>query len=363
MLSNSVQELARRFSPALGWQKIQHAIFDISSCNAFYHIVTLIQSSGFGKTKACFDLMRNNRAVYFPCSKHSRATNQPGVFRSIVEYFKKACKQEKGDLFAERLIAALQLTASSYATVDDLYEAQVSHSQEFCESLLSHVIHTLTTPTQRTVRLAENLSESHETNRFETEPASTSKRFKKCYSDANLIIIFDDLQELVDTGESYEPHSHPVRCLSRAINKLKTVFGVYASTTSQLPSLMPGHYGSGWADRRTFYEPICQIFLCDQFAGVEKDHPFFFGRPMWYTTWRNYSENLPLNKMIIPGDQPNTFEHLVAHASDKLLAYVRRSNIDKRLVIFAVRFCLGVSHVVSNDLISRHLATLGKIEW
>lgn len=329
----------------MGWQLIDEVLEQIThDTDSYYRIIPIAQSTGFGKTRSCFDLMKVRRVVYFPCSCNTPGSTIPNIFNVMIDLLQKACAESAsaGNKFAATIVEAIYLAAENFNCAKSLMNAQLNEST-FCSSLLQ-ALDEVVIPSKKVHFEVDEETESR---------AAVSRRKNPCRaSDKNLIIFFDDVSVL--SQNSSQKVISPIRCLTRAINARSSdngvVFAIYASTTSNLNHISPGQACSRTVGKRDVL-PLFEFFLMDQFSGKEDSHPYFYGRPLWFPKWKEFQGS--------KGSNDEADQALVDYAAAQLLNFTTSSLRNQLpLATFAVRFALNVTQSVAEDLVAHHLATL-----
>ena len=58
--------------------------YDNSDGHTYYHNFSIVQSTGYGKTKTCFELSKHLRCVYLQCANKSDNKDIPNIVETMV---------------------------------------------------------------------------------------------------------------------------------------------------------------------------------------------------------------------------------------------------------------------------------------
>ena len=287
--------------------------------------LSIIQSSGFGKSKACVDLSRKQRTVYFPCGT-SGDVQLPAIVLDIVSILVGAGPLSRMKI-ARKVIISIVKAAELYTTAKSLHEAQFSSSCTYFSKLeeIWHSVSKEVTPEKIKVRFAD-------------DPDLYTQIIREEVTDRDLIIVFDEAVFLSPIEAPTELLG-PLRCLIRLINATKLI-GVFLSTSSTCAHVHPGHLGSRQASLAD-YPPIINICFVDLYKG----HRFFLGRPLWYQKYKDFG---------------SSFCYLVSFVRGLLLQPHSKSR-NSDLVHCALFFCRFLNGAILADVdyfVGHHLATL-----
>jgi hypothetical protein len=147
----------RSYGELCGWKMLLAGIKDIESdLGRYLRILPVIQSTGYGKTKACFDLMKHRRVVFFPCKETTNATSQPHVCKLIVDMLKHKQRTQFGSYF-QKVVEVIVKTANSYSDAISLREAQLNG--RFYDELENKLIEKVSLLKKTKVAFADQIAE------------------------------------------------------------------------------------------------------------------------------------------------------------------------------------------------------------
>ena len=249
--------------------------------NKYYKILTIVQSTGYGKTKSCFELSKSIRCVYLQCLNKSNNRNVPGVIDLMIKQLK-----EKPLSTPEKIIYCLSYCASEYEDAQSLHKAHF-FTNNFYDKL-SELWESVKSCSPKSVRFKEEPSHTDSTSSsLKLEPSDTrswSYEINNIFNERpNLVIIFDEASELLNTETDMSILNSPIRTLYRQINNGPGgLIGLFLSTSSHVRHFSPNHIGSGIITPQLLDVPaIIEICFFDIFRALEKcgTPPKGFGEP------------------------------------------------------------------------------------
>eukprot|EP01031_Cornospumella_fuschlensis_P034548 gene34548-41831_t len=357
----------------LAWQQVYDAVntlkIDATFHSVYYRVLSVIQSTGYGKTKACVDLARTQRCIYINCSQELCNTvyRPPSIVMEMLNNWKENGKNDRRMRlkWAGQIIACL-VDAADGMSAEQLFQAQfVEDTEGFYRKLkdkwarMTGLGNKGTPPKVKvTFRLDEEQmgkATADDTGGSEASPQCT-------VDDGDLVLIFDEVIELLHWEDEVTPTSGNskaantfLRVLSRCINQTKLV-GIYLGTSSKVGQLHPGHVCSRPGDWRLDYPPVINISFTDVFPDSEEeglDHPFLLGRPLWRSLFVRNGKNLSI---VLDKATKALFNATRVRGGE--VDEARRCLKDNMLAILCMRFGYKVNEKMSDQLMAHHLATL-----
>lgn len=329
-------------------KKLDELITNLDDCNSvgnFASFLTIVQSSGYGKTRTVLDVARKRRVVYFLCDNISGGLERPPVVREFINSIYEGDSTKQSQARAEKLLDCVRKCAAKFRTPTELFDSQFDNNGDFKKgkesfySLLHNELEDATIPLSPQIPIQYNDAESHPTK---SPPEKTHQATYKTPSqnDDNkdpLIVVFDEAKKL--TRDDPDKHS-PYRCIRRAL-KGHNLVGVFMDTTGKLAEFMPEAASS---DRDVspvgkFLPPLFELNTFDLF----KDHLFFRGRPLWKMQWEYRCEK--------------NYNELIKFAGKKLL-FSERPDDNSLCSLFICRFGLQPEQEMAHSLVAKHMATL-----
>lgn len=263
--------------------------------------VALIQSSGYGKTKCCYEECLRERCIYIQLmDKDGQLTAVHRIIRTIVRALVNEVTLQTIEKLAAKFIYVLLQAAAhpDFDTLEKLNEAQFKTGTFFdkVEELWSTVVVPNSSPAlvrRRVVHFEadaiEVVAESAEVEAASAEP------LPRINPSGVKTIFLDEAVALLSQKEPSAPES-PIRCIQRQLKMLEgdddarpgtpRVLLVVLSTLSGLSTMQPGHQGSRHTSLSTY--PVVTFAYSDLFRNIPeiKSNPstwlWTLGRPLWY---------------------------------------------------------------------------------
>lgn len=259
------------------------------------HHICLFQSSGFGKTRACLELLKQRRGVYFMCRTGYHRGQWP-VCQFLKNFLSEINRNLKNkETIVVRFISrVMEVLACMPPECTPFLEAQQTLNSSFYERFLPQ---TSSTPTTE-----------RETQR--TDPFRERTHMP--------IIVFDDAH-VFDADTIFH-----LKCALDGVNAI----GIFVSTCSSIDLFLPPKT----SDRSTSYFPEMQpVFRFP--TDIYRQHLFYLGRPLWHDmrTHRNFNFSMLINFALL---------RLCPH-------------VDRPLSLFMCRFggLSPISHTVATTLV------------
>lgn len=365
----------------------------VESMDNFHRIHFLVQSSGYGKTRAILELQHQHLQplIYLSCMPSDPLANS--IFTSMIEFMMSppSIDSEKGktpayirNKIANKIVCAIQKCADKYVNIESLIKSQDSGG-DFFQNLKTEwtkVTSDKGTPeyVRKLVRFQDRDNESNkriennenaENNECNEKSSSLSEESVVIESDNSiwkdkLVIAFDEI-DVIDSNNDVSSSSC-IRCLQRAINSSHS-FGIFLSTCSNINKVMPGHGGSRPISIKQDIEPFYRIVFTDLYdynIFVLGLFVFFYtetflfikflylivGRPLWHSMYK-FSDT----------DIANDYTKLMFYAKKLLLSQTtnyssKTENYYDLMAIFCSRFSMKFIIADSNTFLTNHLATL-----
>lgn len=338
-----------------------------------YNVLSLLQSTGYGKSKAFVDLLSLRRTVLVPCAISSTGVGVIPEIISEMTSLLKTCESHLRNKVAGKIIYALCAAAQRYPSTKELHEAQLV-TFEFYEEL-RNIWSTLKPKggTPVVVRFATN---QHKNQSYgeEKDCVDDSVDWELIEQRSSLVIAFDEIASLASSELAVDDYLTPVRCLSRFLNlrvvnkHLPSVVLLFSATSSRATTVYPGHEGSSstvpmdsdnklldtGGDATLSSSPglkpaleikkdppaLTSVCLRDQF---QKEHILLSGRPGW-------KAHLALAN--------NDYRQLMQRVYD-LLGVKRDRPVPETLAcaLFCIRFQYRPIQAHADQFVTYHLAT------
>jgi len=321
----------------------------------YFNIITLVNSSCVGKTRAILEYAKTHRVVYFLCKDVFHGLKMPTIFSKMLERWMKEEADGARESVADKILDCLFEAAKNFPDATDLNNAQ------FQDCKLGGQYHTHLT--------------SLWTKAQTPDVATTQNRLKgvqnlKAVDEKDLLVLAcdeaDGLFHVSDEGNHSKEQS-AFRCFLRRINKRKNMIAILSSTSSDVAKLYPGHYGSN--DRgsgRIDYPPVYNIVNVNLSPSFPLDyHLFQYGRGIF----RNYSEDM--NEVVAFAARKltnNLYATLENAPGDYRIEFRRSLNREvikvkqAHLALFYCRFGMSNISYMAKELVSNNMAVLVKLE-
>eukprot|EP01031_Cornospumella_fuschlensis_P023508 gene23508-28514_t len=291
----------------LAWQQVCSAVdalkTDAALYGDYYRVLSVIQSTGYGKTKACVDLARTQRCIYINCSQDldTAVYRPPRIVMTMLNHWKQHGKQDRRTRmkWAGQMIACL-VDAAHGMSAKQLFQAQFEEDTEGFYKKLEEMWAGVTGPESKGTPPKVKttfLLDREQMGKATADDTGGSKDSLHCtLDDGDLVLIFDEVIELLH-----------------------------------------------WEDE--------DVFADSEEEGM--DHPFLLGRPLWRSLFvrNNKDLNIVLDKAT----------KALFNATRVREGEVDKARIclkDNMLAILCMRFGYKVNEKMSDQLMAHHLATL-----
>lgn len=340
-------------------------------------VVTILQSSGWGKSRAAIELIKStDSGVYILLQNITEGLQAPDIVLKMLHNVRLAYNAASGATLAD---ANKLMNHALKKFLFPIVTAANKHSQNLYQSHLSEIgfVETFWKTVEQEYQGSTPHSTPEKKNPSDTAPLSTStssceqqpitlqteKPVSKKVIDSvvwqgpkPLILVFDEASALTFDGEvPFEVSYSPFRTLRRLLFSSK-VIGVFLSTQSSARDFAPPFQNS---DRGTFtvLPPLYNFntWSVPNLSGDVSAEALFYcqGRPLW----RTYYMEQP------PDDSPLTrLEALFTFVQHKLLGGIRNNDpVITTAIILGVLCAAKSEPQMTEVLIKSHLATITKI--
>jgi hypothetical protein len=285
------------------------------------HHILFLQSSGYGKTRLCLNLLQKKYlGLYFMCQDGGFSCSL--AIRKLKDDFQAAKKEPARDACVEEFLQRIEAYAKSFASPAALFEQQFT-ADRYNAAFLD--------PSNLPAGCPSVSDEPQIECDANFPVAKAGVRLRGLNNP--LLIIFDDAASLGDA----------------LMGKLKIaldgfdMIGVFLSACGQLYQLPPVQVSSRRSGRRPL-PPICYLPTTD----IHKGHKFFLGRPLWYSCY-----------MSSLGGKPDQLIQLVRIAVERLKGGSMTTPPETfHLALFMCRFggLYPVDYTSSSDFVMNHMA-------
>jgi len=302
-------------------ESLLQSISDVERNKDLAPFLTLVQSSGYGKTKTMLEVAKTRRVVYLLCSNINGGWTPPKVVNDFVTEIKSGKTDTERRGIASQFLQAVAATAGEYSKPQKLYDAQFTSEGAFSK------FYNDLDKNFRMIKLLRGQTQG-------VTPANATDREVP----SALVVVFDESKILA--MEDSQTVKSAYRCL-RAELRRESAIGVFLDTFGSTSLFLPEDAPS---DRETgigfFPPPVFEIDTFDEF----KDHFLFLGRPLWKMNWQYRHDQ--------------DFTELVKFAAHKLCPANIASPKDGYVALFLCRYGLNPSGELAKRLVASHLATL-----
>jgi hypothetical protein len=332
---------------------LQNAVNAVIDTRKYHRCLSIIQSSGYGKTRACLTLAHLRRCVYIMCDATNDLTpgiSQPPIIGEIITMICNSESARNRFRLANAFIEAIIAAAKKYNDPNSLFQAQFEDGGNFFGDLRVEWVARRSNETPEKVHATFKEEYSFFDSAVDTAASAEAPKLDMTTSSSTdatevvliepLIIFFDEAHTLSTAPNDV---NSPIRQISRIINKTDyvNVIGIFLSTSGKIDRIFPGHEHSRSIEHDILdYPPINQICTINIF----KDHIFLRGRPLWKAIHTYYS-----------GD----FNKVVEYALRRL---VNNHQLDSIIALLAARFALHPVQEFADRMVANHLATLVNVK-
>lgn len=314
------------------------------------HYLVLLQSSGYGKTRACIELLKTHRGLYLLCG------NVEGGFQQC-EIIRKLLLMDRFDAKAAVVfLSKLDEFIKSHGSAEELFKAQFDESNSLYRNQFEDPNKLLTK------------SPSSEKQEMQVKAERVDIDLKSVKANLDAFALGhegddqDHAQEASSTQQSRmsllvfdEAHNIPeniMGILKVALDQFD-IIGVFLSTMGNVSKLLPSIHSSRMM--RTSMQPICQLFTSDlhfRRGDTTLRNKLVAGRPLWH------------NMLMTRGQ--NDLSLLVEYAATRLCGDEEEGVKDDsaKVSLFWCRFGgLNPSNeMVAANFVTRHMATYLHVE-
>jgi hypothetical protein len=106
---------------------LQTAVNAVLDTRNYHRCLSIVQSSGYGKTRACLTLAHLQRCVYIMCDSGTSSTpgiSQPSIIGEIITTLCKEQKPKKRFQLSNAFIEAIVAAAQKHNEPTSLFQAQ-----------------------------------------------------------------------------------------------------------------------------------------------------------------------------------------------------------------------------------------------
>jgi hypothetical protein len=308
------------------------------------HYILLLQSSGYGKTRKCLELLKSRKGLYLLCDDVRGGFRHCSLFDNLPSPMTKeltAKLLENLMKFIDEAISPAELFRKQFSVHDgkylsDFYPGAVAEPAT-TQSLVA-------ADTQRKNQKIGDLSKlSSSSSSSPSSPTSSyscsthSVAFAPFDANATMgIIVFDEAHNLGQTM---------IALLKVALDQFNLI-GIFLSTCGQLHEVLPRKMSNRDVSRRAV-DPVYKLFTTD----IYSERILFLGRPLWFQWWNTKCMRNDLS--------------LIMYAADRLIGYVTEweGNINSTISLFMCRFGgLSPSNYTSGSkFVAENLATYQSI--
>lgn len=303
---------------------LERAVNEHFSNHSCRHFIAILQSSGYGKTKQCIELLKKYKGIYLLCGDIDGVHAwKPGRFMTTFLAEINSCPGSDRMLF--RYIIQ-KFVSKIYRYMSDLegiqFESQFNSisgemNPRFFDGLIgTDPMGTGSSPSKD--EFIKSISSDH-LNDLE----------RRVDSPQPILIIFD---------EAHVINSDVLTWLKYSLDEFN-VLGIFLSTCSKLEQMIP-HKHSDRCRGLVEHQPVYLFHTFDLFEGSI----FFLGRPLWKHQFQQRSAS-----MI----------ELVSYCAQRLTQYSPTLNLSSSLALFMCRFggLSPVGHISGSNFVHKHLAT------
>ena len=322
--------------------RLEDALRTVTGDMTFWrHFLILLQSSGYGKTKECIELLKKHRGLYLLCGAiaGSNTWNPLPLMQQFVTICKSLSTQE--NLLKVHIYSFL-VTIVNYVQ-QSKSNAQALFLEQFDENtggMIFSGIQKILSPgklppvrdeTIDTIDLVRNIFSAKQSSSI----GASANASKMPISGSVVIIIFD---------ESHELGPSAIRWIKFYLDELDAV-GIFLSTCSHVEDVLPPNL-SNRSRGLIEHQPIFYLPTTDLYS----DHLFHFGRPLW-----KHQHNL----------RSRSYVELVNYARYRLVNSEIGISVNVALSLFMCRFgsLSPVNHVIGAEMVKNHMATYSHVGW
>jgi hypothetical protein len=319
---------------------------NLSGCR---HHRIIVQSSGYGKTKLCLELLKKHRGVYFLCSEIRGSGGQPiwSPCQFIKDFLAEMDKSDDVDKI-HRFVHKIYETLKAFDGAGPLFGEQFDIRNGVMKSDFYQ-------------KFLPQLSSPSRENYFHMQSPTTPVRYPLDSPNSLLPVPLNLLESSSDaTMPSVQRHHDPFLIVFDESHAFKPetfsllkyyldkhhVLGLFLSTSSHLNQMLPpNHSNRGGALEELL--PLFYLPTTDMYA----HHPFHFGRPLWFHHFHQRCDG--------------EFRNLIRYCVNRLTDFSVNEELTRKshLALFMCRFggmspsCLKVA----GDFVTQHLATISSL--
>ena len=279
-----------------------------SAPNDFKHYLWLLQSSGYGKTKRCIELMKTYKACYILCESIEGGFKE----NAIVELLKANINSEYVGNIIQQIYQLMQKRDAA-----DLFQCQFLNNYYENEFLKTAI---------------DNLTMVSEAD-VDNHPVS----------DQFFLLIFDEAHNL--GPDLMKTIKLQLDCFN--------IIGIFLSTNGHLGAMIPTTQSIRTIPRK-YVQPV--TLLCTFDLHDDKCNKFFLGRPLWYQMFLKFRNNMH--------SELDNLTTLIIFAAGKLSGGASIQDESTALSAFMCRFggLTPVNEDAASKFVTNHMATYCDIE-
>mmetsp|Transcript_19019 Transcript_19019/g.27242 ORF Transcript_19019/g.27242 Transcript_19019/m.27242 type:complete len:763 (+) Transcript_19019:38-2326(+) len=327
---------------------LEKSVDSVLKDRSYYNVITLVNSSCVGKTKAILEYAKNHRVVYFLCKNIDRGFLMPDVFSKMIVHWAKETEPDAREYVADKILDCIFEAAKDYPNAVDLFNAQFVDCRlggEYHNTLNSKWASAITPGATATKERLEN------------------SRVGKDLKRECLVVAWDEADGLFhksDRSSLSHTEGGAFRCFLRRINMRENMIAIVSSTSSDIAQLSPGHGGSNNRGIcRTDFPPVFKIVNVNLSPTFERDYRVFqYGRGIF----RNISDNM--NEVVaFATDKLTNSVFSISNDGDYFIKGSEKRKFQQTyLALFYCRF--GISNItyLAKDLVSDNMAVLVRLD-
>mmetsp|Transcript_29673 Transcript_29673/g.71840 ORF Transcript_29673/g.71840 Transcript_29673/m.71840 type:complete len:766 (+) Transcript_29673:258-2555(+) len=329
--------------------------------------VCLLQSTGYGKTRAVLRLAETKRkVVYLPWkAKNNNNNEMPKVLISVKAMLSNANTDPRRMLLWDIVLGAVEQCADECKSPQDLFEAQKSG---IFYTKLEDRLHKSVTPTSkrhfkamdetpRQIKRVKFMPENRQGHYYYRDPVKPQSN--------SLVVCLDEV-----TGLSYEIYRS-----YRRVAKQRGLLSIFADTATSICRVVPANDHSSndhMGELGRFAKPLfgietidIDLSVKDRLAVQDNDYENLFcaGRPLWRTYFEDHKKDikglLKYAENLLTQSKDEDNEEL---QSLSMLDYTKKQGpqfVDHNMIaVFACRFALGRESRMAPLLVKHSLATV-----
>jgi hypothetical protein len=316
----------------------------------FRHYVLFLQSSGYGKTRLCLNLLKKMFGIYLLCDNITGGFCKSQLIDTLVTEF-QAAPEVGRQRCVVKLLKRLEDYSRKFKSPEELFAQQFDEDGKMYRSSFTDPYGTLGEPPNphSTAALTEKAIQDANSTGPDSATNDQSKALPSASSAATtsgnwLIIVFDEAHKL---GESL------IEKLKLALDQFRMI-GIFLTTCGHVDELVTSkssYRGSGL----TCPPILCQLESTDLY----RTHRLTLGRPLWY----HYLNSSRCS------EAKNPYNELVRYALLRLSGGSTQAQppIDTTAFYVSLFMCrfgglYPADYSKSSDFVVKHLATYGSME-